>query len=193
MQHKKTAFAGKEKGQWVHYSAADYVKFSDQLSLGLIKAGLAKGEKVVTISNNRPEWNFTDMALSQTGAVHVPLFANLEVADYITLVNDCEAKYIFTGDPKLGIELEQHLAEMPSVKQVFTFDITDKTTHWKNLLIENNDSAAQLQANLEQRKKDISPDECVTLIYTSGTTGNAKGVLLSSQFIECCKFCCKCF
>ncbi|MBK7130303.1 MAG: long-chain fatty acid--CoA ligase [Crocinitomicaceae bacterium] len=178
---KKTAFAGKEKGQWVHYSAADYVKFSDQLSLGLIKAGLAKGEKVVTISNNRPEWNFTDMALSQTGAVHVPLFANLEVADYITLVNDCEAKYIFTGDPKLGIELEQHLAEMPSVKQVFTFDITDKTTHWKNLLIENNDSAAQLQANLEQRKKDISPDECVTLIYTSGTTGNAKGVLLSHR------------
>ncbi|MBK8926391.1 MAG: hypothetical protein IPM74_10870 [Crocinitomicaceae bacterium] len=42
---KKTAFAGKEKGQWVHYSAADYVKFSDQLSLGLIKAGLAKRRK----------------------------------------------------------------------------------------------------------------------------------------------------
>ncbi len=99
---KADALAGKIGGKWVKYSSEDYLNYSEWLSIGLLSIGIAKGDRVVTISNNRPEWNFLDMALAQIGAIHVPLFTTLEEQGYLTIINACQAKMVFVSDEVLA-------------------------------------------------------------------------------------------
>ena len=59
--------SGKE---WIRFSVKDYVRYSHLIAYALSSMGYGKGDKVVTICNNRPEWNFTDMGLSMAGLIH---------------------------------------------------------------------------------------------------------------------------
>ena len=63
--------SGKE---WIRFSVKDYVRYSHLIAYALSSMGYGKGDKVVTICNNRPEWNFTDMGLSMAGLIHVPVY-----------------------------------------------------------------------------------------------------------------------
>ncbi len=71
---KQDAFTGKEKGFWKKYSADDYINNAYNISFGILSLGFKKGDRVATVSNNRPEWNFMDMGLSQAGIIHVPIY-----------------------------------------------------------------------------------------------------------------------
>ena len=79
---KEDVFGAKQNGKWITYSTKDYTEFAYQISYGLLSLGLQKGDKIVTISNNRPEWNFVDMGMAMIGVVHVPLFTSLSNSDY---------------------------------------------------------------------------------------------------------------
>jgi long-chain acyl-CoA synthetase len=61
----------------------------------LLKLGIKPGDKIATISNNRPEWNFVDMGISQIGAVHVPLYPNINEEEYEYILEHSESKYVF--------------------------------------------------------------------------------------------------
>ncbi len=56
-------FVSKVDGRWKHFSTSDYVEYSHRFSLGLLALGLNKGDRVATVTANRPEWNFADMLL----------------------------------------------------------------------------------------------------------------------------------
>ena len=71
LEHLKTNFAGKtdvfsakRDGVWISYSVQEYWDNAKLFSLGLLAMGFQKGDKIVTASNNRPEWNFVDMGMS---------------------------------------------------------------------------------------------------------------------------------
>src|SRR5665648_1194688 len=68
------AFAGKYDNRWVPFSTEQFARQSEVLALGLMALGMKKGDRVATVSGNRPEWSFVDMALAMTGAVHVPVY-----------------------------------------------------------------------------------------------------------------------
>jgi long-chain acyl-CoA synthetase len=78
---KPDMLSAKENGQWRSYSTAEVKQIVDSLSAGLIELGVSGNDgsdegtdKIGIISNNRPEWVFTDLAVQQTGAVLVPLY-----------------------------------------------------------------------------------------------------------------------
>ena len=71
--NQQVALAGKKNGQWVNYSANSYKENADILSYALIELGIEKGDKVAMILTNRPEWNMLHMAISQVGAISVPV------------------------------------------------------------------------------------------------------------------------
>ena len=79
---KDDILACKEKGTWIKYSVREYLEQVENTSYGLMALGLKKGDLVVTISNNRPEWNIVDMALSQAGIIHVPVYPTISEDDY---------------------------------------------------------------------------------------------------------------
>jgi len=81
-RYKKNALTAKENGKWVDYSTDDYLNYSNWVSYGLLEMGLESGEKIATVSNNRPEWNFTDMGMLQIGLVHVPIYPTISEEEY---------------------------------------------------------------------------------------------------------------
>ena len=74
---KEDALVAKENGKWVKYSTQQYIDLSHAFSAGLLNLGFKKGDKIVTVSNNRPEWNFVDMGMAMIGVVHVPVYPTL--------------------------------------------------------------------------------------------------------------------
>ena len=69
----RNALAEKVGGKWKFYTAEDYSQIANQFALGLLEMGLTKGDKIMTVTNNRPQWNFVDMGMSKAGLIHVPV------------------------------------------------------------------------------------------------------------------------
>ncbi len=190
--YKQDAIAAKEKGFWVKYSAEDYVTNSNFISYGLLALGLKKGEKIATISNNRPEWNFMDMGMSQAGIVHVPIYPTLSEDDYEYILKHAEPSLIFMSDKSLCDKIGPIARKVGSIREIYSFNEIDGIKNWKELLELGKQNEGKYKEELENIKKQLKPEELVTIIYTSGTTGNPKGVMLShdnimSNVVSCSK------
>jgi len=173
---KPDVFAAKVNRTWVKHSTKDYIDNSNHISYGLLALGLKKGDKVATITNNRPEWNFVDMGLAQAGLIHVPLFATLTGQGYKEIFKHAEVKAVFVSDKKL-YNILQSIA--PGL--IFAFDEVEGARHWTEVRDLGKEKADNFREQVSSNKKQTKPADPVTLIYTSGTTGNSRGVLLSHQ------------
>jgi long-chain acyl-CoA synthetase len=158
------------------YSTNECIAFINQLSKALLKLGVKKDDKIGLISNNRPQWNFVDIATQQIGAIIVPLYPTISESEYTFIFNDAEIKYAFVADAELFNKVTNIKPNVPSLKDVYTFNEVPGAKNWKSLLEEVN---AEDLKEIETLKASVKPDELATLIYTSGTTGNPKGVMLS--------------
>ena len=175
---KDDALAGKENGVWVTYSIKQYIEKVNNISYGLMQLGVKKGDRIASISNNRPEWNFLDMALHQLGAVHVSIYPTISESDYQYILNHAEVKMVFVSGWELLRKIENIIANIPNLKDnVYTFRNLRGYKHL-NEVVELGMANPSPQY-LNDIKDSITPDDVVTLIYTSGTTGNPKGVMLT--------------
>ena len=176
----KTDFlACKVNGQWETYSTHDYYEKALNLSYGLLALGLKKGDHVVTVSNNRPEWNFIDMAINQAGMIHVPVYPTISDTDYRYILNHCQPKILIVSDQKL----EPIAKEIPSLIDIYSFNKLPGVKNWKEIYQLGIEKSGDFTEKLDTIKESIKPDDLATLIYTSGTTGNPKGVMLSHKNI----------
>lgn len=178
---KNDALAGKENGLWVKYSIEDYIKAANSISYGLMKLGIGKGDNIATIAASRPEWNFIDMGIMQTGAVHVPLYPTISEDDYRFILNHAEIKYIIIPGKEAYRKLQHIISEIPSLRGVYTIKEANGLPLLDDLikLGEQNPAAGKL----DEIKQSIQPTDLATIIYTSGTTGNPKGVMLNHNNI----------
>ncbi len=175
---KEDALCGKENGVWIHYSIDQYIQKVNNISYGLMQLGIKKGDRIASISNNRPEWNFLDMAIHQLGAVHVAIYPTISESDYQYILNHAQVKMVFVSGWELLRKIENIISETPDLAgNVYTFRNLRGYKHL-NELIELG-MANPSQQYLNDIKDRISPDDLATIIYTSGTTGNPKGVMLT--------------
>ena len=89
------ALCGKENGIWTPYTIENYIEKVDNISYGLMQLGIKKGDRIASISNNRPEWNFLDMAILQLGAIHVSIYPTISEKDYKFILDDAGVKMVF--------------------------------------------------------------------------------------------------
>jgi long-chain acyl-CoA synthetase len=176
---KDDALAGKENGEWVKYSSARYVEIATQLSYGLLAFGLKKGDRIATISNNRPEWNFFDMGMSQAGFIHVPIYPTISAEEYAYILNHAEPSLVIISDKTLLEKIRPICEKIASIKAIFTFNQIEGTRNWKELLELGIKNEEKYRDELIMIKNSINPGDMVTLLYTSGTTGSPKGVILT--------------
>jgi long-chain acyl-CoA synthetase len=182
-KEKEDALACKENGKWIKYSSNQYVELSKYISLGLLALGLKKGDKIATISNNRPEWNFMDMGMNQIGLIHVPIYPTISKEDYLFIFNHCEPKMVVISDKLLFEKIKPVAEQSKSKPEIYTFNRIPGAKNWSEIIELGKLHEAEFVGKLEEEKKTISPDEVVTIIYTSGTTGFPKGVMLSHNNI----------
>jgi long-chain acyl-CoA synthetase len=95
---KDDALCFKKNGLWIKYSSQEYIDYSYNFCYGLYELGYRKGDKIVTVSNNRPEWNFIDIGMSMLGIVHVPVFTSINAAEYEYIIRNSGAKMIIISD-----------------------------------------------------------------------------------------------
>src|SRR5512133_1256358 len=180
---KDDILASKEKGSWVKYSVRDYLGQVENISYGLMAMGLKKGDLIATVSNNRPEWNILDMAMSQIGVIHVPIYPTISEDDYTYILNNCEPKLLFVSDKSLYEKLSPIAEKINSITAIYSYNELDGVKNWKEILELGARNAETSYNSLDKIRNSITPEDIATLIYTSGTTGNPKGVVLTHRNI----------
>ena len=174
---KEDALAIKRNGKWEKFSTAEYKKQVDLVSYGLLALGFKKGDKIITISNNRPEWNFLDMGMSQIGVVHVPVYPNLGSLEYAHILVHSDARLVIVSSKEFYQKIKPLLKNAPNVEKLLTIDDLPHIPNWTE--ITKLGSENQEPEKLEKIKASIEQRDLMSIIYTSGTTGLSKGVMLS--------------
>ncbi len=175
-------FSYKENGKWRDYSIDDYINKSENCALGLIELGLMPGDKVITITKNRPEWNFLDIGIISAGLIHTPIYPNINDDEYSYILEHSEAKVLVCETEDLYKRLKPIAEKQKTIKRIYVLNKVKNVEHW-SALIELGKKAREkgLLTELKKRKDAVKPDDLVSIIYTSGTTGRPKGVMLSHR------------
>lgn len=176
------ALASKVDGQWVTWSTEEYARMVKMISYGLLSMGLKKGDKIVTASNNRPEWNFFDMGMMQIGVVHVPIYPTLTEEETQYILAHSDARLAIVSDSLLYKKFVG--VKTPNIENIFTFNEVAGAPNWKEIAELGEKNEKEWEEKLIAIKAGIDPDELLTIIYTSGTTGVSKGVMLSHRNIQ---------
>ena len=189
LQHfpKQDMLASKENGKWVKYSTAEVADIANKFSAGLLELGISGNDftpegadKIAIISNNRPEWVFTDLATQQTGAILVPVYPTTNPLELEFILNDAAVKYVFVSSQDLYEKAKDVCERVPSVKKIYSFDRLEGVAHWTEVMAMSSPSNL---AKVAEAKAMVPTEHLATIIYTSGTTGRPKGVMLSHNNI----------
>ncbi|TSE06231.1 AMP-dependent synthetase/ligase [Aquimarina algiphila] len=176
------ALVTKYDGEWISISTKEYVEKANQISRGLLRLGVKPNDKVAIISsNNRTEWNITDIGVLQIGAQDVPIYPTISQEDYEYVLNHSEATYCFVSDEEVFQKVKNIHTNVPSLKEVYSFNDIAGCKSWNEVLELGKDDSNQEE--VEKIMASISENDLATLIYTSGTTGRPKGVMLSHKNI----------
>ena len=156
------------------------------LSLGLQGLGIAAGDRVAILSDSRPEWSITDLAILTTGAVTVPVYASLPAGQVGYILAHSGARVVVAADQNQAAKVRQERGRLPALETIVVMDaadggpddeltLTDVMGRGHRRLI----AESGLGREYKERAQAIQPDSLATIIYTSGTTGQPKGVMLS--------------
>ncbi|HUI72078.1 MAG TPA: AMP-binding protein [Spirochaetia bacterium] len=160
----------RERGYWT-LSYGELREHIHALSTALLTRGVAKGDRVGLISENRSEWVITYLAVTSVGAVIVPYDILLKTEELAAIMRASEARIIFTSTEYLE---KVQKAVGASAKDVIVFEETFASIvkEGRGLISSGNDAYARAV---------VAPDDLAALIFTSGTTGTPKGVMLSHR------------
>ncbi len=172
----------KYDGKWEATSTKEYIDKANAISRGLLRLGVQPNDKIGIISlSNRTEWNICDIGILQTGAQDVPIYPTITKDDYQYILNHSECVYCFVSCTEVLEKINSIKENVPSLKEVYSFDEIGNCSHWSEVLKLGEDESNQSELN--KRKAAINEEDLATLIYTSGTTGRPKGVMLSHKNI----------
>ncbi|HLG38819.1 MAG TPA: AMP-binding protein, partial [Chitinophagaceae bacterium] len=178
---------GKESGQWKTYSTKQVAEVVNNLSAGLLSAGIGPNDmtpegrdKVAVLCKNRPEWLMLDLAVQQIGAVLTPVYPTINVNELELILKDAQVKMVFVNDEDLFLKVLSVKERVQSIREIYTFEHVPNAKHWKEVIAK---STPELLQQIKPIADKIDYEDLATIIYTSGTTGVPKGVMLSHRNI----------
>jgi long-chain acyl-CoA synthetase len=151
----------------------------------LVRLGVAPGDRVVQVSENRYEWIVTDLAVQMAGAVHTPVHAPLTGCQIAWQIRHSGARIVLVSNAEQARKLAESADDLPAGIAIFAFDACDVRVGSSPVGGWSQQTTAIEPAEGEEIQNRglelVAPDSLATILYTSGTTGEPKGVMLTQR------------
>jgi long-chain acyl-CoA synthetase len=174
--------SAKADGKWTSISWAEAADRVCLLAEGLLKLGLAPGDRVMLVSENRPEWAIADLAIMAAGLVTVPTYTTNTERDHVHILENSGAKAVIVSNAKLAKPLLPAVFRAATAEHVIGIESLRKPQgggvsfhDWETLVAGD---ATAARAAVEARQRDVRREDLACIIYTSGTGGAPRGVML---------------
>jgi long-chain acyl-CoA synthetase len=165
-------------GVWTPISAAQIHRWVTAIARQMQQWGIRQGDRVVLLSENRPEWAVVDYATLLLGAIVVPIYATQTPDQVLYVLHHSDARIAFVSSRKQYDKVES-VRQQSSLERVVVMDKVDDLPDVPQMQFLLGGATDLEDSAIEAFAHTVQPDDVATLIYTSGTTGTPKGVILT--------------
>lgn len=187
LNNKRDALAYKIGDAWTYLSGTEVIDRIRRIAAGLASLGVKAGDRVAIISENRPEWSLTDIAILSLRAVNVPIYTTQAVEQIRFILEDSGAKILCVSGKKLLKHAETAIQSVERIEKLIFFDADAKPEADNRSMsladVESRGDAFERESGqtFDEMLAQVKSDDLATIIYTSGTTGEPKGVMLDHE------------
>jgi len=168
----------RQDGVWTPVSAAQIHRWVTAIARQLQEWGVRQGDRVVLLSENRPEWAIVDYATLLLGAIVVPIYATQTPEQVLYVLKHSDARVAFVSSRKQYDKVEM-VRQESKLERVVVMDKVDDLPEVPQMQYLLSGADDLEDSAIEAFAHTIQTDDVATLIYTSGTTGTPKGVILT--------------
>ena len=181
--NKIDALAYKIGDVWHYLSGTEVIERIKRIATGLASLGVKAGDRIAIISENRPEWSLTDLAILSLRAVNVPIYTTQAVEQIRYILEDSGAKMLFVSGKKLFKHAERAIQSVEQIEKLIFFDDDARPDNSKAMTLAEVEKKGEsfegdTGQTFDELLAQVKTDDLSTIIYTSGTTGEPKGVML---------------
>ncbi|MBW1786438.1 MAG: AMP-binding protein [Deltaproteobacteria bacterium] len=184
----RVALREKELGVWNEITWEKYYEHVRDVSLGLVKIGLDKGDKVSILSENNQQWLYGDLAIQSVRALTVGVYSTNPSEQVKYVVGHSESRFIIVEDQEQADKVLEVAEDLPHLEKIIVIDMKG-LRHYESPLLMSFQELEEMGAayheehpqHFEKMIDSTDPSDLAVIIYTSGTTGPPKGALLTQQ------------
>ncbi|MGI8408923.1 MAG: AMP-dependent synthetase/ligase [Pyrinomonadaceae bacterium] len=182
---KRDALAYKIDDVWSYLAGREVIERVKRIALGLSQLGVQAGDRIAIISENRPEWSLTDLAILSLRAITVPIYTTQAVEQIRYILEDSGAKMLFVSGKKLLKHAENAIQSVERIEKLIFFDADAASEDDNRVMTLADVEKAGVKSgdaeSFDELLSKVETSDLATIIYTSGTTGEPKGVMLTHE------------
>ncbi len=176
----------KQEDDWLDVTWKQLADSYKGVARGLLQLGLGRGDAIAILSENRPEWAFSDLGIYATEGVVVPLYWTQTPPQIRYILKDCGARAIFVSNDEFLDRILKIRDELPDLTTIIVFDqlqvgrrLPEGVMYLEDLVALGHEAPREVWEDMGRSIAGGRKDDLATIIYTSGTTGEPKGVILT--------------
>ncbi|WP_334654582.1 long-chain fatty acid--CoA ligase [Sphingomonas panaciterrae] len=168
----------KHSGSWQAISWRQAAEQVASLATALKSLGLKPGERVMLVSENRPEWCISDLGIMAAGCITVPTYTTNTERDHAHVIENSGARAVIVSNQKLADTLLKAVLRTTHVETVIALDhlrprpLGVRSCHWADLIEEH-----RADPDIVAAQANFTRADTACIIYTSGTGGAPRGVM----------------
>ncbi len=162
-------------------STEEFLARTSALAHALSELGVGAGDRILLLSDDRPEWHMVDLAVLDLGAVDVPVYGTLSPEQLAYQINDSGAKVAVAETPEQMAKILEVRTRCPELTHLIQIEGVPEPDVSSLDDVVASGNVAGIEDRFWKRARKVGEDDLMTIIYTSGTTGEPKGVMLSHR------------
>jgi long-chain acyl-CoA synthetase len=179
-----------QDGEWEPVTWASYGRSVRELAAGLVELGIAPGDRVGILAGNQPRWHMADVAILAAGAISVPAYPTGVASQVAYVFGHSGTRLAFVGDRDQLAKVLLRRHEIAGLERIIM--LSDPPDGLDDEIVLTFDGLREMGRRrlaedpnaVDERSRELRPDDVATLVYTSGTTGPPKGTMITHRNVS---------